>query len=518
MKQTNIAFEKGQSSSSMPCDASRTFATRSAYISMIMLVAVLWMATRSYHGVVLDGEFYMVEALRSLDPSAFADDLYFQFGSQGQFTIYPKLYLPFLPILGVGGTGILFTLLGHALWLGGLILLVRGLLSHSTERWLAIVSAIALPATYAFFNYGEPFASARLFSEASTLIALSLFLRRRVVWSFIALLLAGLIHPLPALPGFAFVFVYMALQRPIWWLVMIGGALALFGLAIAHVPPFANLLVTYDPEWFSVVKIRDALCFLTQWPVDVYFQQLDTIALAVLAALFAEAEERRVIISALIVGLGGIIATYVGADLTRDVLVTGLQPWRAMWLVMVIANLYAGPLLLRFAFSGSLDLPKVGFLGALAIRILSQLYGLLIYAAAPLMFLVAIAVICRSTVRRRFTFIFRFLILLAMVFAVGATILVAAAFAKVLIYSSDRLLHPTLEFLVAVAALVTIAALFEKRSHPGSRPIFLVVSAVLLFSTSFLWDARSNWTKFVETSEPVPASLVSLVPKNTTVY
>src|SRR5690242_9345397 len=71
---------------------------------MLTSVATMWIATRPYFGIVHDSRFYMLEALHQINPARFASDLYFQFGSQDQFTVFAKLYLPLLPIFGIGGT------------------------------------------------------------------------------------------------------------------------------------------------------------------------------------------------------------------------------------------------------------------------------------------------------------------------------------------------------------------------------------------------------------------------------
>jgi len=63
-------------------------------LPLICAIAVLWLSTRHYFGVVQDARFYAVEALRDLNPGRYANDLYFQFGSQGSFSLFSKLYRP----------------------------------------------------------------------------------------------------------------------------------------------------------------------------------------------------------------------------------------------------------------------------------------------------------------------------------------------------------------------------------------------------------------------------------------
>src|SRR3989442_9336485 len=72
--------------------------------ALLGAVAVIWLATRPYFGVALDARFYMVEALHTLAPRRYPQDLYFQFGSQGKFSLFTLLYLPLLRTFGVSAT------------------------------------------------------------------------------------------------------------------------------------------------------------------------------------------------------------------------------------------------------------------------------------------------------------------------------------------------------------------------------------------------------------------------------
>lgn len=216
--------------------------------ALLMLIAVLWLATRPYQGVIQDARLYMVQALRELHPARFAGDLYFQFGSQNRFTVFSRLCVPLLAILGVGATGIVLTIAGQVLWVGGLLYLARGVIRDRWHALLAVAAVIVLPSNYGFFNYGEAFATPRLFAEALTMIALGLLVRRRTVRALTVLAVAAAIHPLMTLPGIAIAFLYLAFGQPLWWAAIAGGAVATAGLAMAGVEPFANLRVTMDPQ------------------------------------------------------------------------------------------------------------------------------------------------------------------------------------------------------------------------------------------------------------------------------
>src|SRR5689334_23169132 len=57
----------------------------------LLLLASLWLATRPYSGMIHDARIYLVQGLSHLYPGAFADDLFFKFGSQDGFSIFGPL-------------------------------------------------------------------------------------------------------------------------------------------------------------------------------------------------------------------------------------------------------------------------------------------------------------------------------------------------------------------------------------------------------------------------------------------
>src|SRR5262245_51531068 len=101
--------------------------SRTTILCLALLIATLWMATRPYLGVVHDSRFYTVEALNELIPGRFADDLYFRYGSQGQFTLFTRMYKPFIAAFGVADGNLILTIIAQCLWLSGLFYLARNL-------------------------------------------------------------------------------------------------------------------------------------------------------------------------------------------------------------------------------------------------------------------------------------------------------------------------------------------------------------------------------------------------------
>src|SRR5262249_40660022 len=105
----------------------KTQYSRTTILCLALLIATLWAATRPYLGVVHDSRFYTVEVLNKLIPGRFADDLYFQYGSQGQFTLFTQMYKPFIAAFGVADGNLILTVIAQCLWLSGLFYLARNL-------------------------------------------------------------------------------------------------------------------------------------------------------------------------------------------------------------------------------------------------------------------------------------------------------------------------------------------------------------------------------------------------------
>lgn len=304
-------------------------------------IAVLWLSSRPYSGITGDARFYMVEALRALNPAPFANDMYFMFGSQGSFSFFPKLYLPLVQTFGIGATGLGFTIVAQIFWLFALISLVRSILSRR-YLWLSLACAIALPNTYAvdmFFSYGEPFVTPRLFAEAFTMLAMAL-LQSRPAWTLVLLVFAAALHPLMALPGLAAAFVYFALARPRVWILAFPGMASAIMLGWLGIQPFDNLFHKIDADWMSIIKVRAPQCLLQYWSHASHIQVIEVLTWGGIAIWVARETERQFLTAIFLTGLGGLLITFVGSDLARNAFLTELQPWRSMWLLQLVVMLY----------------------------------------------------------------------------------------------------------------------------------------------------------------------------------
>jgi hypothetical protein len=490
-------------------------------ITILALLGVLWVVTRPYSGVVNDGRFYMLPALRDLDPAAFVSDLFFRFGSQDQYSIFHHLYLPFLPILGIGGTGILFTVVGQVLWISAAIALAHTLLPQRLHAWLAVGSVIVLPNLYVFFGYGEPFASPRLFAEAFSIFGLALLLRGQAITAIGLLVASAVFHPLVAIAAIGFAFIYLAVSKPIWSLVPVVGAIALVALSFTDVHPFEALRATYDQQWFDVVKDRDAMSLVTHWSADSYFRIATTLSLTILAFVFSEGRVRTVLSATFVVGIGGIIVTLLGGDWARNTFIVEVQPWRSMWLLAVVVNLLAAPTAVRVFEANNDEVTKSAISVGAIFLVMAELLPGYIFLATPVIVIAAASVVWRAVTAKPLGKPIASLCLVVVFLAVAAALGLLTIVVTDLASLPDVAGPLALRVALSVAVIATSLLAFGKRLARIDRiarlaPYFS--AALLLVAVTFSWDQRSSWTKFVESPELPPTSLTSLLPDNASVY
>ena len=326
------------------------------WLAGLLALLALFLATRPHPGVTHDALLYLVQALHRMEPARFATDLYFASGSQDRFTLFSALYAPLVRALGPGGGHQAMLLAGHALWFGGLLALMTALFGRGVAALAAAAAVIAMNSAYggySIFRYAEPFATPRIFAEAGVMLALALGLRGRWWGAGAALAGALALHPLMALPGIAVVAVMAARAHPRLWLLLPIGAVLLLPPALAGIDPFARIFLTYDPGWWDIVQDRARDVFITNWTVHDLIRLLGTLAFLGMGWALATPEQRRLLGAAMLVTAAGLLATLLGGDLLRNVLVVNLQPWRALWLLTLLGNAFAAWALLQAPRGGA---------------------------------------------------------------------------------------------------------------------------------------------------------------------
>ena len=121
--------------------------SRTAGAALVLGLVALWLLGRRYTGLTHDASVYVVQALRQLDPGAFDGDLFFRFGSQDAYTLFPQLYAPLVAALGAGPAATAVTCLGQGLFLASAAALVCRL-APGRARWWSLVLLASVSGYY----------------------------------------------------------------------------------------------------------------------------------------------------------------------------------------------------------------------------------------------------------------------------------------------------------------------------------------------------------------------------------
>lgn len=473
----------------------RFFGTRLETAAFAALLAAVWIISHPYDGIRRDGALYLAQALLHLQPEVFSKDLFLAYGSQDSYSLFSRLYALTAAAFGVGVAAKVLLVIAQTAFVAGSALLVARLFPQRV-RWFCLASLFAFPAYYGgnlVFAYGEPFLTGRSFAEPLALLAIWLLLGGRILAALGCAVLAGLFHPLIALPAAALGWLMLALRTPRWWLLALGTLVAPL-LAFAGVGPFAALLVSYDPAWWEVVHGRNGYVFPLLWqPADWLQLAFDT-AVAALAASASRGVVRRFFVAALIAGLGGVAASIVGGDLMHNVLLTGLQLWRTHWLLH-FAAMAALPLVAVHAYrrkTAGRAIAALLLAAAFAIRFAGGI-GALALAGA-----LWIAPHDRLKLSPRTEWVV--IALAAAVAAAGLADQVSLLYYKLITLR----LADLSAFGLAILAMPLVAIALAAACWLGVRraPQASVAIALILLGTALgNWDRRTDWLRYMEESD-----------------
>jgi hypothetical protein len=321
------------------------------FVVWTLVMTTCWLIAWPYMGLWHDARLYALEALSRLNPGAFDRDLFLTYGSQGKFTLFPVIFAALIKLLGLDGAAFALTLMGKFLWLGSLLLLTRQLLSWPVGLF-GFLLVLAYPGFYdshKVFAYGESFATPRIYAEAFTLLALGAWLRGRHVAAWLLVLLAGLFHPLMVIPGAALL-VWMTaagLKRTqIVWCVL--GLSVVVAFAFMVYPDLkARIFFAYDPVWFEAIALRNPYVFLDRWGGAAFGRMVWVGAVLAIAAREENGILRRFAFAVLLITASLLALSWLGTSVWKNIFLTQLQLWRALWLAQIVSLMLMATLLPR---------------------------------------------------------------------------------------------------------------------------------------------------------------------------
>ena len=460
------------------------------------IVVGAFVLSRPYVGIKHDAILYLAQALSRLHPEIFQGDVFFRWGSQDRYTLFTPLYSLLITRLGLNYTNVALVLSSQALFLAGSYRLVRALIQPGLRGYamLVLVCSSGLYGSFFVFRMGEPFVTPRPFVEAATLFALSLLVSGRRGWSLALLAAGATLHPLMALAGMLYWWMYEVIQDRRWvCLAVLGIVPAAAGLA--GIAPFTQLFLGFDAQWLNVLLDNNHHLFVTRWSLmDWAMVAFDALVLS-MGVRLAEGKLRAALQAAIAVAILGLAATFVGADLLQNVLLANLQFWRVLWIVhwMAVVTLpYVMTCLWRQGSVGQL-------VAGLAI------FGFITRGLPPSLAATLIAMTLFHY-RDRLAAGQRLVQIALWAIATGAFVNWFNNVSREHDTASFESLNPIVDFIVRSVskpfALLVIAATLAwfglMRRNP--RPAALLAAGFLV-AACFAWDQRTPYRAFIESSE-----------------
>jgi hypothetical protein len=334
--------------------------------ALLFLLFGLWLVARPYTGIWHDSQLYTAQALHRLYPEIYGADIFFRYGSQDGYTLFPALYAWAIRLWGIDQAACLLTLLGKLGWFAALVYLARELL-RLPALWLGLAVVVSVAPFYGshkVFSYGETFLTARLYAETFGLLALGFYLRRRPLLALTASGTALCLHPLMALPVLALI-ICMALPAT-RHTVMLTMVVTLGGLAVLFLSSpeatFAPLRL-YEQDWFEFVAIRNQYVVLSQWGADAWANAAFAATIWISVLAMGEERDRRLSVNILLTTGLALLFAWLGTSTFQHVLLTQIQLWRFLWLFQLLALLMLAKVAPGLWKGQVIDRIYLGFLG-----------------------------------------------------------------------------------------------------------------------------------------------------------
>lgn len=484
---------------------------RQLSMALMVFAAACWFLPRAYLGIRHDGMLYLAQSLMQVWPNVFKADLFFAYGSQDQYSIYSTLYVWLATHFGWSSIAPVLLIVCQIAFLCGLALLLCKLVPRPLAALgVALASASPYYGGFAIFSFGEGFMTARSVAEPLVLFAMWSWFNERRLLSALLLALAMLLHPLLALAGVGIVLVLVGETRPrlFWLLLLIPLA---FLLGVLGVPGFEVLIHRYDDVWWNALG-PNVPAFPQFWRTIDYTKCIfDAVVLFVCGRL-ATGKVARFVQAALLVAVVGMLASMVGGEIFRLVLVSQAQFWRAQWFAHLLACGLFPWLIWRLRDQG--PYAWIG-LALLFFSIVFRAQSSAIYA--PLAG--GLALIRSSMPNRPITRAFRTFVLVAVPLIIVAGLVNEVTIAEFLGLSRGN--ESELGFFQRLFEfpLVTLTFMLGAVMLASSFPRVALGTAVVCFVTSLaIWDQRNEWSTYIEDNIAHEHPFARSIPETAQVY
>jgi hypothetical protein len=476
----------------------------------IPLIALsVFLLSRPYPGIVQDAYIYMGRALADLDPDGVGRDLMFVHDGQFGFSLFRYMSKAMVAMTGLASAAKTLAFVGVLLWFSAALFFARQF-GIGGAVWAVMVFVALLPASYGApypFGFAEPLAIPRPFAEAFVLAALAALARARTRLSLGCLVVAGLLHPLMALPGAAILLAVLGIENKRWFVLYAWAVAVLVAGSALGLPLLDRLFVAPDPSLRSLYESRSPFLFPSRWPGESFAPLIVQAATIAIAAHFQQGRHRLILALIVAAGLGGVAVSAIFGDWLSSLLIIQLQPWRMTWLMSAV-----GPIAFGVCAIGLWPRGASGRI-ILALLALASTFNteLQIAAAAATLALYLYFNQNRyeSLLKARF-------VPAVWLFTLGISVSwQLRLFGGPWQYFLDAPAGYGCLLLILVRCvlplpLCLLAAYFAVAKPPAARRLQVSFALSLFAAVIFLWDQRTPGQRMIETGHP-PAEIVQLI-------
>ena len=321
----------------------------------VVLLAINTIA-RPYTGITHDTRLYSVQVLNRVEDGAYADDLFFRYGSQDQYSLFSPLAAPLVYWLGLPVAFFLIYLFSKTLLIWGMIRLLQTLVPNRAAVVLALGYCMVVMIHYGgqyVLHVQEMFLTPRLPAIALVLIGLDFALRGRPVVSGVVLLGAAALHPLMA---FGALLIWGGYHLWTWFgLKTFIGTTITLGLCtvgvLAYEPLGKRCFGEMDETWRQTILHASSFNFPSEWGDNDWFYlafQLAITAVVIWKYRSIDPQKMRFLIVVFLVTILGAVGAELAELLPYALLLQG-QPYRAMWLLAFLHLAFVAWLFVEWA-------------------------------------------------------------------------------------------------------------------------------------------------------------------------